>query len=232
MDRDWMRQKLEAFDKLADAWLREVQYNDRVLRELRRMEPTVKRILHSLDPGLAEDIYIDHRDALQLTQNDVQRALGIVADMDEWEAHLRPDSPALIADRLHPWVWESAAPMWGAGARQDAVLAAARTINRRLQQKLDRHDISDSDLCLQTFDMKEPAPGKPRLRFPGDRTRPTWRARQDGAKYFAAGAFLALRNVAAHEEVVTWSEQEALEYLASLSVIARWIEEGAVEANT
>ncbi|MFA0841912.1 TIGR02391 family protein [Streptomyces rochei] len=32
------------------------------------------------------------------------------------------------------------------------------------------------------------------------------------AKYFAAEAFLMLRNVAAHEDEVAWSEQEALEH--------------------
>ncbi|WP_406414271.1 TIGR02391 family protein [Streptomyces halstedii] len=61
---------------------------------------------------------------------------------------------------------------------------------------------------------------------------PTWRARQEGAKYFSAGAFLGIRNLAAHQETVTWTEQEALEYLASFSVVARWIEECSVETAT
>jgi hypothetical protein len=120
-------------------------------------------------------------------------------------------------------------PADAAEARQDAVLSGARTVNRRLQQKLDRHDIGEFDLCMQSFDPKDPVEGKPRLRFPGDRTTPTWRARQEGAKYTSAGAFLAIRNIAAHEDQVTWSEQEALEHLAVLSVIARWVEECTVE---
>ncbi|MFD5656161.1 TIGR02391 family protein [Streptomyces hirsutus] len=78
--------------------------------------------------------------------------------------------------------------------------------------------------------MKEPVAGKPRLRFPGDRNTPTWRARQEEAKCFAAGVFLAIRNVAAHEDKVPWTEQEALEHIATLSVLARWIEECAVES--
>ncbi|MEU0651421.1 TIGR02391 family protein [Streptomyces albogriseolus] len=90
--------------------------------------------------------------------------------------------------------------------------------------------MGETDLCLQTFDLKEPVAGKPRLRFPGDRTIPTWRARQEGAKYLAAGVFLAIRNVAAHEDEVPWTEQEALEHIATLSVLACWIEECAVES--
>ncbi|MFF7452434.1 MULTISPECIES: TIGR02391 family protein [unclassified Streptomyces] len=81
---------------------------------------------------------------------------------------------------------------------------------------------------MQAFDMKDPIAGKPRLRFDSDRNTPTWRARQEGAKYLAAGAFLALRNVAAHEDEVTLTEQEALEHLATLSVLARWIEQCTV----
>ncbi|MEU6825572.1 TIGR02391 family protein [Streptomyces atriruber] len=235
MDRDWMREQLEAFDDLAARYTASTKpdeyIGDRVLFEqLHRAEPTVKQILCLLDPVLAERIDIDQMAGEAIARNQIHRGLGILADMDEWAARLTPDAPALAADRLHPWVWESAAPLWAAEARQDAVLASARTVNRRLQQKLNRHDIGETDLCLQSFDMKEPVPGKPRLRFPGDRGTPTWRARQDGAKYLAAGVFLAIRNVAAHDDEVAWSEQEALEQLATLSVLARWITECTVES--
>ena len=157
------------------------------------------------------------------------QALGRAQPAEEIAAFLRPTSPSLAADALHSWVWEPAAQLWAAEAHQDAVLAAARTVNRRLQQKLNRHDIGETDLCMQSFDMKDPAEGKPRLRFDGDRNTQTWKARQDGAKYTSAGAFLAIRNLAAHQDVVSWTEQEALEYLATFSVISRWIEECAVE---
>lgn len=157
-------------------------------------------------------------------------ALGRAKASDEIAAFLRPSSPSIAASSLHPWVWEPAAPLWAASARQDAVLSAARTVNRRIQQKINRHDIGETDLCMQSFDIKDPAPAKPRLRFPGSRESATWRARQDGAKYLAAGVFLAIRNVAAHEDKVSWSEHEALEFLATLSVLARWVEECDVEA--
>lgn len=45
-----------------------------------------------------------------------------------------------------------------------------------------------------------------------------------------AGFFLAIRNVAAHLDDAKWGAQEALEYLATLSVVAHWIEECTVEA--
>jgi hypothetical protein len=168
--------------------------------------------------------YAEHReDDWHRARGAAIEALGMARSAEELALFLRP-APSIAAEGLHPWVWEPAAPLWAADARQDAVLAAARTVNRRLQQKIGRHDVGEYDLCMQSFDFKDPVEGKARLRFPGDRTTPTWRARQDGGKYVAAGAFLAIRNVAAHEDQVTWSEQEALEHLATFSVIARWIE--------
>lgn len=80
---------------------------------------------------------------------------------------------------------------------------------------------------MQSFSMREPVAGQPRLRFDGDSVSLTWVARQEGAMYLSAGAFI--RNLAAHAETVAWTEQEALEYLAVFSVIARWIEECSVE---
>jgi hypothetical protein len=118
-----------------------------------------------------------------------------------------------------PWKWCSDVCRSGSGERA----ATGSSVSSR-------HDVSDSDLFMQSFDPKDPVTGKPRLRFPGDRTSPTWRARQEGAKYLAAGASMAIRNDAAHEDTVDWSEQEALEHLAVLSVVARWVDECEVES--
>lgn len=193
-------------------------------------EVRARRIENAYSPGLGDYALDGTPDShWRHARERAVQAVGLAQSEDEIAAFLRPTSPSIAADGLHPWVWEPAAPLWAAEARQDAVLSAARTVNRRLQQKINRHDIGETDLCMQTFDPKDPAEGKPRLRFPGDRSTPTWRARQEGAKYIAAGAFLAIRNVAAHEDEVAWSEHEALEHLAVLSVIARWIEECTVE---
>ncbi|ROO82562.1 uncharacterized protein Ymh [Actinocorallia herbida] len=189
----------------------------------------MKQILDRLQPGLGSEVNLDLMAGETTARGQCQRGLGILRDMDDVESKLGPQAPALSADQLHPWVWGGAAALWDAGARQDAVLAAARTVNARIQQKLERHDIGETDLCMQSFDTKDAVAGKPRLRFPGDRLLPTWKAKQEGAKYVAAGAFLAIRNIAAHQEQVAWSEQEALEYLATLSVVARWVEECEVE---
>ena len=144
---------------------------------------------------------------------------------------MRPDSPDLVADQFHPWVWEAVAPFWYAGSRQEAVLAAARSVNARMQEKRGHHNKSDAALCREFFSLDPPAPGRPRLRFGGyTRTDQTWRSRQQGAMDFGAGCFEGIRNPAAHEHGLDLSEQVALEQLAAFSLLARWIDECTVEA--
>jgi len=157
------------------------------------------------------------------------RAIGVHELSAEARERMRPDSPDLVADRFHPWVWEAAAPLWAAGSTQEAVHAAARSVNARLQQKVGRRDRSEAALCREAFSLKDAAPGAPRLRFLGDRTSDTWRSRQQGGIDFGAGCFEGIRNPAAHEDDLDLNEQVALEQLAALSVLARWIEECAPE---
>ena len=142
---------------------------------------------------------------------------------------MRSDAPDLAADRFHPWVWAAAQPMWEAGSHREAVTAAARSVNARLQQKIARHDISDLKLCRAVFSMDPSKPDQPRLRFPGNRSSETWRSRQIGAGEFGAGCFQAIRNPLAHEHNYDIPAQHALEQLAAFSVLARWIEECVVE---
>jgi Protein of unknown function (Hypoth_ymh) len=143
---------------------------------------------------------------------------------------MRPDSPDLVADQLHSWVWEAAAPLWYAGSRQGAVHAAARSVNARMQQKRGHKDKTDAALCREFFSLDEPAPGRPRLRFPGySRTDSTWRSRQQGAMDFGAGCFQGVRNPAAHQHGLDLPEQVALEQLAAFSLLARWVDECDVE---
>ena len=48
-------------------------------------------------------------------------------------------------------------------------------------------------------------------------------SRQRGALQYAVGCFGAIRNRATHEQG-EWDQQAALECLAALSVLARWID--------
>ncbi|AQA20900.1 hypothetical protein BTZ20_2220 [Rhodococcus sp. MTM3W5.2] len=75
----------------------------------------------------------------------------------------------------------------------------------------------------QVFSSDPPKEGKARLRWPGDPTNLTVKAMNDGIKNFAVGCFQAIRNPVTHT-VDDVPKQEALEHLAALSVLARWID--------
>jgi hypothetical protein len=251
MDHAWAAQQLREFQDLIDSLqaIRDAtgeEYDDLVsshgsyddvVDQLISLDPVMRDLMEAAQPELGG--YAEPSDAgwssdesdywRNIVRQRVLRGIGIHELGEEARRRMRPDSPDLVADQLHPWVWEAAAPMWRAGSTQAAVLAAAQSVNARLQQKLGRHDSSDAALCRESFSRNDPVPGQPRLRFPGDRASDTWRSRQNGGVQFGAGCFEGLRNPAAHEHELQLLEQVALEQLAALSVLARWIEECTVE---
>jgi hypothetical protein len=155
--------------------------------------------------------------------------LGLIEQQADIEELVGPRGPRLNAASLHPLVWRAAASIWDASPRH-SVGNVALKVNKLLQDKLGVTDISESDLANQAFSDKDSAPGRPRLRFPGERSK-TWASRMNGARGLGQACFQGVRNVASHDEAANWSEEEALEYLAMFSVLARWIDECDVERS-
>jgi len=99
-----------------------------------------------------------------------------------------------------------------------------------MQNKVGRRDLSETDLFKQSFSLDDPKPGNARLRRMKDDGSDTYRSVQRGAMNLAEGVFAGIRNPLSHEADQELSEQEALEYLAALSVLARWIDASDVAA--
>ncbi len=70
-----------------------------------------------------------------------QRCIALLEAQDELTEHLADPGPTLRAGALHPWVWQAAKSAWEAGLYEDAVDAAARSINTRLRAKVSRRDL-------------------------------------------------------------------------------------------
>jgi hypothetical protein len=158
----------------------------------------------------------------------VIQSIGYLESADRRAAIFAPTGPQLNASQLHPWVWNAAVDLWDGNHHMQAVGEAAKRIDVQLQNKLGRHDISGADLLTQAFTLTAPKPGEPRLRFPGlveDSER--WKSAHQGAMHFGRGCMQGIRNWAAHDTAAV-SEQQALEYLAALSVLCRWIEAAEV----
>ncbi|MFD7673388.1 TIGR02391 family protein [Streptomyces anulatus] len=245
MDRDWIRQRLEAFDALASEYvgLRGPTVGRTLFRggtngihpkagalldQVYAANPTLKKILKCLDPELATNWALDTKGGIAYARRQARHGLGILADMDEWATRLGPDAPSLPADQFHPWVWDASRTFWQSQHYRASVHAAATSINAHLQKKLGRRDLADAKLVQEAFSERAPEPGKPRLRVAGDQADPGVQTRQRGALQLALGAYSAFRNPAAHE-TGDLAEQEALEQLATFSLVARLIDQCHVE---
>jgi hypothetical protein len=88
--------------------------------------------------------------------------------------------PELVADQLHEWVWTAARPAWESAAIRTLSRPPPGWLTPRCRRKVGRYDRADLALCRDAFSTDQPVPGKPRLRFSGDRTSETWRSRRVG----------------------------------------------------
>lgn len=158
------------------------------------------------------------------------RAITQIQLQDTIEAKLGTPAPTFNADRLHPWIWDSAKFAWLAGSHADAVRAAARGLNAKSRQKLTRKDASEWRLLENAFSVKPPTPAEPRLRLTDESDLETFKSLHMGAGALARGLYMAVRNPANHEDDEAEIEEHvALEQLAAFSVLARFVDAAEVE---
>ena len=157
------------------------------------------------------------------------RARAVLVRDQEVRENLGDNAPEISAARLHPWIWNGASSLWGSGHYREAVGGAVRKLNAETQNKVSRHDLSETKLFQEVFSEKPAEAGKSRLRRMAPDGSDTYRSVQRGAMALAEGLFAGIRNPLSHEADQELDEQVALEYLAALSVLARWVDESEVE---
>lgn len=131
--------------------------------------------------------------------------------------------PAIGAEAMHPLIWGAARRLWRDGHHRAAVAAAADTLVTHVKSLTARNDVAETALWQQTFSERAPGAGQPRLRWPGDPADRDVKTMNDGLRQFAPGVQMTVRNPATHT-VAEIREQEALERLAVLSLLARWVD--------
>ncbi len=228
MDYAWMEQRLAGFIN-ASTLVKKIGSSSHSTRvpfdQLVQQTETVAAILRAVYPGGSIPMDIGQLRLL------AQRAVGFLRDQHELAIRLGPPpGPQLAAGALHPDVWDSAQSLYRNGHYREAVTAAARGVNARLQTKVGRRDEGETRLVGECFSLKSPELNRPRLRLSDDDGSDTFKSVHEGAAAFGRGCFLAIRNVLAHEhgEQAEPAQQDALEYLACFSVLARWIDSASV----
>lgn len=198
--------------------------------DVSKQAQVVEKIFDRVTPGWRTDIanskssrWTRHREAAIRAREELVRA-------EEVRENLGENAPELSAAELHPWIWGGASSLWQSGHFREAVEGAIKKLNAETQNKVGRRDVSETNLCKQAFSMDEPKAGKARLRRMKDDGSDTYKSVQRGAMSLAEGIFAGIRNPLAHEADQELAEQEALEYVAALSVLARWVDTAEVEA--
>ena len=114
------------------------------------------------------------------------------------------------------------ASLWDDGHYGPAVHEATKAVELQTQLKVDRRNLDGKDLYAHAFSTKDPTLGEPRLRFPDidlAEQPKRWTSAHEGAMHLGMGCAQGIRNPQAHPfDDIT--EQEALEQLAALSVLA------------
>lgn len=197
--------------------------------EVTKQAQVVEKIFDRVIPTWRTDIansknnrWTRHREAAIRSHEQLVREQEIKENLGE-------NAPDLSAAELHPWVWSGAASLWHSGHFREAVEAALKKLNAETQNKLGRRDVSETDLFKQAFSLDQPAAGRARLRRIQPDVSKTYQSVQRGAMSLAEGIYAGIRNPLSHEANQELSEQEALEYLAAVSVLARWVDGASVE---
>ena len=190
----------------------------------------VEQIMNRVVPNWRTEVGKDSYHRWGAHREAAVRARAQLVRKQEIEENLGENAPELSAAELHPWIWEGAKSLWQSGHYREAVGGAIRKINAETQNKVGRRDLSETKLFQESFSEKVAEPGKKRLRRMQPDGSDTYKSVQRGAMALAEGVFAGIRNPLSHEVDQELSEQEALEYLAALSVLARWVDQSDVEA--
>ena len=238
-DHDFALEKLREFLKMLDEDAQALESGESPPSSAQRilLQPLIEKIAREVDPGSAGSLGETWntgalRWELNGAINTTIRLVGILKNRDIEERIFGPIGPTLAASGLHPWVWHAAVNLWDGGHYKQAVNAAAAAVEEQTQLELDRGDLSGADLYTQAFKAGKvgETPDGRRLRFPhldeltedGKRNQ-SWVSAHEGAMHFGRGCAQGIRNLNAHG-TGELPEQEALEYLAALSVLARWVD--------
>ncbi|WP_060915494.1 TIGR02391 family protein [Microbacterium oleivorans] len=184
-----------------------------------------RRIVERVLPGESFDIDPLNNDAWEyFTTTAISRALGVLENRRQILAYLGPSGPTMPVDNLHPVVWTNAAELWKIEQYRAAVARAATFLNAHIQDKSTRTDLSDKGLMTQVFSPDPATDDKPRLRWNGQGNHQTSTSMASGLLNFSQGVSLAIRNPATHE-TAEMPRQVAVEQLAAMSMLARWVDE-------
>lgn len=161
----------------------------------------------------------------------------LLAMIEEAESSASGALPVFSPAALHPVVWAAAAEQWTIHRYRIAVREATEALTSHWKQRLGRTDTQATPFWQQTLSTSEPKPGEPRLSWPDTGDLLTDKGMREGLseltkslKGLTVGINLTVRNPATHE-TAEYDEQDAMERLAAVSLIARLLDKCEVKRH-
>jgi hypothetical protein len=202
----------------------------KVSAQIQEQLTLVRRIAARVDPELVADLTDESPGwGYDRPLRASRQLAGLLTSVEEAERILGPVGPNLAAANLHPWIWNAAVDLWDDGHLREGVQAAAQALfERHLPAKLgvpaaqSAKDLASRAFLTDSTDL--PTAANPRLMLTDypDRSA-NWTSQHEGAKFFGMGCAQLIRNLVTHGAQP--DEQTALEQLASLSLLARLIDQ-------
>ena len=155
------------------------------------------------------------------------RARALLRNESEMAENLGDTDASITTSHVHPWVWEPAKSLWQGGHFRGALQTAGTALDNQLQALSGRSDVQGTSLVQQLLSEKAPEPGKPRLNLPSMANDENDKNLRGGMRGLGEACFSLVRNLTTHN-LDEFTEQEALEQMAVLSLFARRVEEYGV----
>ena len=212
----------------------DIAYKDREADKVRRKIRELKPLIQSISKRIIPDSYLntfklDEYNWIINVTAEAEELIRMINLMTTDKEILGSESPALAVRGLHPWIREAAMNLWDNGHYKQAVENAWNNLVRHTQNKTGSKS-TGTKLYSNLFkgNSKDDRP----LGFPEiSQETEDWKSAHQGAHHYGMGCALRIRNLTAHT-TDKLDEQKALEYLAALSVLARWVDEATVFAQS
>lgn len=216
--------------RFASIYEMDVAHHDReadtVRRKIRELRPLIQNISKRImSVNYLNTFKADDDNWIMNAKAGAEELIGTIDMITTHKEIFGPEGPALVAEDLHHWIWDAAVKLWDSNHYKQAVENAWNNLVRYTQEKTGLNS-TGTKLYSSLFKIT-PDDNRPLGFHKIKKETEDWTSAHQGAHHYGMGCALGIRNLTAHttDEL---DEQKALEYLAALSVLARWVDEATV----
>ena len=118
----------------------DIAYQDRnadaVRRKIHELKPLIQIISKRIMPDSYLNIFeVEDNNWIMDVKAEAEKLIGTIDMITTHNKILGPEGPALVAESLHPWIWDAAMKLWTDGHYKQAVDNAWNNLVKHTQNK-------------------------------------------------------------------------------------------------